>query len=751
MPVDLGFGGKCEVMSPLAATLHNAGIARLHADDLASAALYIWASTQFESASVSSEAKEAFRVQILDRIEGAQRRRDFELALQLDGLHAIFGPEDRLAVDPDVAAQRSFARRLDAERAMLRGELESAAGFSLASLALNPGDDSARRHLKEAADGLSARYQSLAQEAPSLEGTLALCLAVALGVSDHRKELADLLYALSDFASAALLCQRIEADEGAGFSARFDAARLRLQARHRSLGADQASAETLAAPEIRAWLAALGPSSGLEETALRTRLDLCFGDGGRRQTLADLRALRRFAPEDPWVAHHFCIVLLNALFPDVADSVDVILRHTSDDPADLQSRYDMMVRIGAIPQALALAERLIPHYPEYAVIGALHGMATDLDAKPAHVFGRARMGRPLLYANLVCWGDSYVDLMERAAIASLLAPGNIPALAAKADVVVELFTTAADAQRLRESKALERLARHCEIQIHCFPDVVAARNKAFGYATYGYALHATALRAERDGADVTFLMPDLIYADGGYGLIAEKLTSAPRAIFVDGLNAYAAPMLDRMQPFYQDEALVVPPQQLIEAMTRCLSKRTLHSLYRPGDGRTCVQPSRVIFPLEGGLRTHGFVMLPVYVSHAALSPFVMKNFGTQDGIMSEHILNAVDDEGLEVLSGLEFCYAEICDDDGKLLPMIDVDLVTAARDYFTIYGLGRNRLRLFDQPIDFPTLSPPDLPLVSAEEAAARVRDVKTMFATDPIMIDVAEEQERLRAALYRR
>jgi hypothetical protein len=341
--------------------------------------------------------------------------------------------------------------------------------------------------------------------------------------------------------------------------------------------------------------------------------------------------------------------------------------------------------------------------------------------------------------------------MERASIASLLAPGNIPALVGHVDLVIELFTMPADLQRLLQSVALQRLGAYCEISLHLFSETVAAHKKNRGYDIYGHALHATILRAAQDGADVTFLMPDTIYGDGGYGVIGRKATSAPHAIFIDGLNSYAAPMFDRLAPFRQGDALIIPPEDLIEAAVGCFSKRTLHSLYQPGDRLTCVQPTRVIFPLQGGLRTHGFMMMPAYVSHAALAPVRMMNFRTQDGLFLEHVLNSVRDDQMEVLSGAEFCFVEVCDNEGLLNPLIDRDLATTIRDFFVDYGLGRHRLRLFERPIFYPTLSPPDLPLVSVAEADARVREVKAMFATDPLMVDVAEEQERVRAMHYRK
>jgi len=739
-------------MNPLFATLLNAGITSFNAGKTSSSALYMWTMARL-SGGATEDLIDAFRAHLAAAINAAASAQDNERALRLDSLSALFDETVAARVGTAIV-QRRAARCVDeASRALLEGDLEGALSSSLAALAFDPGNRDAARHLASAKEALVARCQMLDQEVPSLEGTLWLAAGAALAAPEPRRLLLDLLQKLGDFDSVIRVGDQIAADTNATLDDRLNAVKQRWIAHHRLQGADQAATDTQAEADVRRWLAALGPSAELDDATLSTRITRCFACDGYRQTLADLRELRRRDPKNEWVAYNLCVILFNNLHPDVAAAVDLVVQQAGNNVAYLKPAYTMMWMIGATPQALILAERLAAHYPELAIIGVLHQMATDLDRQPAHVFGKPRAARGLLYANLVCWGDAYIDLMERASIASLLAPGNIPALAETIDVVIEIFTMPGDLPRLLASQPLRRLAQYCEIRIQIFPELVATLKKDRGYEIYGHALHATALRAERDGADLTFLLPDLIYGDGSYARIAQEVTSQPRAIFSDSFNTLATPMLEALAPFRLDGVLAVPPDRLIETMNRCLSRRSLHSIYQPGDRLTCVEPTRVIFPLKTGMRTHGFMMLPVYVSHAALSPFRIMNFRTQDGLFLEHVLNGVTDDQLTVMSGLEFSYAEINDDEGYLQPLVEMTLATSIRNYFVNYGIGRHRLRLFNRPIEYPTRDapqlPPDLSLVSEEEAAARVREIQHLFATDPVMVDLAEEQEKVRQAFY--
>ena len=736
-------------MHSIIGTLFNAAVERFGVGDAPAAALYVWAMGRLGGDAETQDLQAAFRARLGEEIARATAARNVERARTLESLDALFDATAPARLGPALSQRRAVLGAQDAETALNQGVLESALCFCLAALAHDPTNQDAQSLSARMTAALVDRCESLDPATPSLDGALSCAVGAALGARRPRRLLLDLLEKMGEFESAAMLCEQIGEDAGATLDDRLQVAKWRRYVQLRREGLESRAAELQAVDEIRDQLTALGPASGLDDDTLITRIVRCHAHRGYRLTLADLRELRRRDPQNGWAAHNLCAILSNALHPEVVEAVDLLVQRAGDDPAALKTAYDLTSMIGATPQTLALAARLAAREPQYGLVAPLHRMATDLDAAPAQVFGRGPTGRPSLYANLVCWGADYIALMEQASIASLLAPGNIPALVEQVDLVIDLHTMPEDLARLIASEPLRRLAEHCEIRLRAFPQAVADLRGDWGYEIYGFALHATALRAERDGADLTFLLPDLIYADGGFARIAREVTRAPRAVFTDGLNARATPMLQAMAPHRLDGVLSVPPQDLIEAMIRHPTKRTLHSLYQPGDARTCASPTRVIFPLPTGLRTHGFMMLPIYVSHAALAPIRVMNFRTQDGLFLEHVLNQVRDDQLSVLSGLEFCYAEIKDGDGLAHPMVDRSLSAAIRHFFVSYGLGRHRLRLFERPIDYPTLAPPPFPLVSEAEAADRLREVKALFATDPLMVDVGEEQERVRRMHY--
>lgn len=364
------------------------------------------------------------------------------------------------------------------------------------------------------------------------------------------------------------------------------------------------------------------------------------------------------------------------------------------------------------------------------------------------VFGRPLSGSKRLYANMVCWGARYIALMEQAAIGSLLAPGNIPALTQCVSVALELYARSEDMEDLKRSAALGRLAEHCEIRIYILPEAVARHANDLPYMVFGFCSHATILRAERDGVDLMFLLPDVIYADGSLAALAKKITSEPTAVFHDGLNAYARSMLERLQPFTQDGVIAAPARDLLEAAAHCLSKRSLDNIYRPGDRENSSVPSRILFRTTDGLRLHGFVACPLYVSHAGFAPLRFKNFAAIDDVFTEHLLYKLQKGQIHVLTpNGGFAIVEVCEDDGATNPLFARGLRDSVLQYFEHFGLNWRRFRLFERSVDFPC--DPPMAIVDEAEIANRLKEIHAMFHDHPYFVDIGREQEAIEAREY--
>jgi len=738
-------------MNALAGSCAQAGIALVQKADHVDAVPYFWAVRRFAPSDDPHDPVAIFQSLIHQQILDKLAISDSEAALRFDAIGGVFDPEARSRLSPDQAVLRSVARANDADRALLEGRLERAAAFALASLSLDPGNQLAARCRDDVVTGLLKRAEAPPETVANLASILAVALAVALGASDQRLRLMAMLEEVGDFPSVILICEEIEREGSTSVELLTDCMQRRFCARHRLAGLEREAAAAAAGEDLRQWLLSLGASEMLDTPMLRHRVMLCFSYQGYRQTLDDLRELKRRQPDDPWIAYNLCVILRHAQHPDLVGSLDLIASEAADSLVTLRARFDLMRSMGAMPQLMAISARLAQANPALGTVPDLYAMALDVEAEPALRIARPRSNRHLLYATLVCWGEAYIDLMEQTCLASLLAPGNFPALARKTDIVLELYTGLDDLPRLQGSALLRRLADHCEIRIHCFPTSINGRAKTLSYLMLGFATHATALRAAEKGADLLFLYADVAYAKDNFSAVAKRLSEGRVALFSDALNLYATPMLKRLASYRDGAALILSSEQLISAASHCLAKRTLDSFYRADNPTTPNEVCRMMFPTKRGLRTHGLVIAPLYVSHAAFAPVVHTDFATQDGRFVEHVLNQVEEAEMEVLSGEEFCVAELCDGDGMAFPLIESGWERAIEAYFLGHGLNQRRLWLFRQPILYPGLTPPGEAVLSDDTVDAQVESVLALFKSSPHLIDLATEQALVRANLYPR
>lgn len=727
----------------------NAAIDLIRAAKLVQAIPYLCAARDLATDSTTEQPFTTV-VQMLetDAARSAEEGDGLRQTLLQDFLRAL---KPGLLVAPRPAApQRADAQTQRALALLGSGDLDGAAGHCLAAQALDPRSVGVADGRSQIAAALFQRHQATASEVPTPESTFALGLAAQLEPSDrHLKALAAEMLALEDFPLVLKLCERLS-EAPLSLPDGFELWRMRRTAALRLAGKSAEAARTAIDQEAPDRLARFGDAASLDLETLQFRLSRYYALERFREALDDTREILRRPNAPDWVAWNFSAYVRNILHPLAPRAIDAVVASLPEGSPELLVAFGMAWTMGAVEQALTLADRLTAEQPQLSAFRPLRAMAMDQGFEPALVLGEpAREGRRI-YLSLPCWGARFIDLMERAALGSLLAPGNLPALAKRASLILEIFATPDDLAQLRASETLRRVSGYCETRVFLFPAAIASQARSAPYIFYGCASHATLLKAEREGADMIFLYPDVIYADGCLQSIANRLTNAPYAIFADTLNSYAKPVLDRLAGDDRSGVLAVGSATLIDTAIQHLSKRTLNGLYHPGNRSVSTDPNRILFKTERGLRMHSFVMGPTYVSHAGFAPLILKNFATADGLFTSHLLYKLADDQIEVLSTEDLCVVEVADGDGQLFPLTDRALEEAIPAYFRDNGLNARRFKLFDRPTLYPGATPPEGPVTSEAEMAERLESLRRLRATHPVFVDLSAERDRFILPAYR-
>jgi tetratricopeptide (TPR) repeat protein len=656
----------------------------------------------------------------------------------------------------DMLAARLSLIRADLDAALAGDRLAEAEGFFAALSSLAPEDPETQRLLGYFDQRRrEAYYAALAAgEAEEAFAQLALLVALTQEFSAFDK-LIEEANGHDDMALVESLTERRlaltdpESAAWRGVDLRRRIARLRLDGMEPALAEQEARRAAVEA--LESDLEARPDDSQLRYFRFSCLLSL----QRYRQAIEDLQVMIAAAQADPetdpgfarLLAMQALYLLKSVRYPETAWAVRQVMLDPPTDPRALFDLYGYLTDASAVPAAREIARRIAPTTAAFGVFELMQDFVADLDRAPAAQFGRAPAGKRLIYVSQVCWGAKYVALME-SSLASLLAPGNFPALAAQADLVLEVVTGAADASSVAASPALRRLAEICQIRVIALPDHpdFCEWAKQLPYVVFGHATHFTILRARRDGADLLCLNPDVIYADGSYASVAARLTDQPRALFSDGLNAAMTPVLAGLEANWRDGALIVDPRSLCALAARHLQQRTTECFYDPQAKRARNYPTRVVFRKPFGLRFHAFYQGPVYVSRAALGLFEPAHFGTSDGGFVEELLDYLRDDEIEQFADSDaYLAVELNDSVGQVYPRADKPLLDCVTELFQHYSGSVRRYQIFRRGVDYFMPGEIDAPLIDDATEREFLAALQDRVDRHPVFAELGAERERIR------
>ena len=643
---------------------------------------------------------------------------------------------------------RADLHAADVEASLSVDNLEAASAHFLALAQAEPGSAVAARLTPDVLN-LSYRRCYERRDAGDRNAVLAqLAQLVALGDQGYAfRLLIEALTAESQFESVAALC-RDQSRYMPGVDAHFVAAAHQgAIARARLAGASPDAAKRAAARENLALIDHLSGSDLGRPDLWQARLDRNADLENYRAMIEILRRMEA-AESDKRAANaqtvlNLIFYLRSARHPEVARTLDGFLDRLPDDLSTLIYWRHALASMQAKDWMPRLNARIEAIFPGFAVVRALEAMARDTERSPEVCFGRAPSGRPLLYGSLVCWGAAYVDLMERAAFRSLLAPGNLPAICAANDLVLEIMTDRASVERIAGCDALRKMADHCQIKIFVLPDAIQDLGPGLPYIVFGHAAHCTILRAQRHGADLLFLLPDVLYADGSLAYVAGLVTKERRAFFADGLNAAATPVLTALERDVSlQAALVIGPVDLLALAADHLMPRTTDHFIQPSQSRTSTYPTRAVYVTRSGLRIHSFTKSPIYVSHAAFAEIEAFSFDAPDAGFALDVLDAIRrDELAEPSSAEQFLVIELSDSEGATSPLEEIDLPGAIAKLF-LHGLCTERSAwLFEKPVFYPTPRRWDEHEISEDRYRQEIEALKTLMASHPVFAELLPER----------
>jgi hypothetical protein len=139
---------------------------------------------------------------------------------------------------------------------------------------------------------------------------------------------------------------------------------------------------------------------------------------------------------------------------------------------------------------------------------------------------------------LPVWGHRYVRQFLEIGLPTLMAPGNVPALAASLPSEFEILTSAADESYIRQHPVFLHLAEICRVSIRPIDHLITAGNNS----TTLTLAYTEAIRAAGPAMLDTcffFLVSDYIVADGALASVLARVRAGVGAILVGNFQVTA--------------------------------------------------------------------------------------------------------------------------------------------------------------------------------------------------------------------
>ncbi len=224
----------------------------------------------------------------------------------------------------------------------------------------------------------------------------------------------------------------------------------------------------------------------------------------------------------------------------------------------------------------------------------------------------ASSAKPRVRVLTCLWGDSYIDHWLGLSLPSLLAPGNLPALAEKTEIEVLVLTRQADIENIRKDPIFSDLVATCPTRFIPIDDLIAG-------IAYGVTLTLAYARGVRDSGDrqtetfFVFMNSDFILSDGSLEKLGEKILEGRACVVAPSLRATSEMVLPRLYEALDPSGrrLTVGSRQLVrmalenlhpttigkimdQDVTHCVS---FNQLYWRVDDTTLLGRSHLIFML----------------------------------------------------------------------------------------------------------------------------------------------------------
>ena len=272
-----------------------------------------------------------------------------------------------------------------------------------------------------------------------------------------------------------------------------------------------------------------------------------------------------------------------------------------------------------------------------------------------------RLRRSFAVMGSIAWGEAFVDKFMNYHVPSLLAEGNMPALARRKKLIHSIVTTERDRQRIVAHPAFKRLSRFADVVFTCFPEELLerrARDEFNFYYFYGFLDHQSVLLAQALQAELYLLPIDIVISRNSLANVGRSLDKGADCCSIAGIECEPADLRSWLdaRPRSQTGELDLPADELLSAAIAMPDAYCRSLVMSPDNLTFCRHARELIWPMRDGLVIHSVFMHPVAISARLMSRPFHPQYENVDYALLPRVLQH--DGRLTVLQNAELAAAQ---------------------------------------------------------------------------------------------
>lgn len=171
--------------------------------------------------------------------------------------------------------------------------------------------------------------------------------------------------------------------------------------------------------------------------------------------------------------------------------------------------------------------------------------------------------RPSVKIVVAAWGASYIARFAEFGLASMLAPGNLPAVAPRWRIEFVILTTAADIPAFERLERLNRARAYAEVRFETIDDLIVPGLFTVTL-TLAYMRGMRVFGEAMTGSHFVFWNADFVLSDGAFSYLADRIDEGRKVVLAGSIRAVSEDVQDPLQALTDGEgALAASGRQMV--------------------------------------------------------------------------------------------------------------------------------------------------------------------------------------------